>query len=159
MADYYYAKILIPECFITDDVKKVIKYQFAEEYDEIATFLDNGIVELIDTEARWGEFEELENYLRENEIPYTRYTEGGYDSDHCYVHYRPGYELKYVSCTYDGEEFILARDIRQVVEDLIDDKLDREGTIQRLTDLLIQNTSATLPSLESYVQKGKKQHA
>lgn len=153
MSDYYYAKIYIPECFITDEVKKAIEEEFAEEYDEIAMGYENGIAEIINYESKWGEFEELERYLREKEIPYTRYTEGGYNSDHLYVHYRPGHELKYVSCTYDGEELILARDIRQVVQDSLDGKLDKEGIIQRLTDLLIRNTADDLPPLESYVPK------
>lgn len=153
MADYYYAKIYIPECFITDEIKKAIEEEFAEEYDEIAMCFENGIAEIINYESKWGEFEELERYLREKEIPYTRYTEGGYDRDHFYVHYRPGYELKYTSCTYDGKEFILARDIRQVVQDSLDGKLDKEGIIRRLTDLLIQNTADNIPPLESYIQK------
>lgn len=153
MSYYYYAKIYIPKCFITDEVKKAIEEEFAEEYDVIAMCFENEIVEIINCESKWGEFEELERYLREKEIPYTRYTEGGYDRDHFYVHYRPGYELKYLSCTYDGKEFILARDIRQVVQDSLDGKLDKEGIIQRLTDLLIQNTADDLPALESYVPK------
>jgi len=153
MSDYYYTKIYIPECFITDEVKKAIEEEFSEEYDEIEMGYGSGIAEIVGYETKWGEFERLERYLQEKEIPYTRYTEGGYNSDHLYAHYRPGYELKYVTCTYDGEEFILARDIRRVLQDSLDGKLDKEGVIQRLTDLLIRNTADDLPPLESYVPK------
>jgi hypothetical protein len=42
--------------------------------------------------TRWGEFEELEPALREHNIPYTRYTEGGGEFTAERVEFRPGME-------------------------------------------------------------------
>ena len=43
-----------------------------------------------DDEASWGEFDILETFLREHEIPFTRHSAGRYEYDPETVHFRPG---------------------------------------------------------------------
>ena len=45
---------------------------------------------LIDDQARWGEFPDLETFLSEHNIPYTRRTEPKYEYDGELVDFRPG---------------------------------------------------------------------
>jgi len=42
-----------------------------------------------DDEASWGEFDILETFLREHEIPFTRHSAGRYEYDPETVHFRP----------------------------------------------------------------------
>jgi hypothetical protein len=46
-----------------------------------------------DDQASCGEFDILESFLREHEIPFTRRSEGRYEYDPETVHFRPGYGL------------------------------------------------------------------
>jgi hypothetical protein len=39
------------------------------------------LLKLYDDQARWGEFDSLESFLRENGIPYSRWSEGKYEYD------------------------------------------------------------------------------
>lgn len=54
---------------------------------------DNGdgllTLELYDDEASWGEFDDLEEFLREQKIPFIRYTEGKYEFDPEVVAFHP----------------------------------------------------------------------
>ena len=54
---------------------------------------DNGdgllTLRLYDDEASWGEFDDLEEFLREHKIPFVRYTEGKYDYDPEVVGFHP----------------------------------------------------------------------
>jgi hypothetical protein len=51
--------------------------------DLLAARCDDGdnprVLKLFDDQARWGEFEELEKFLREHEITYCRHSEGKYE--------------------------------------------------------------------------------
>jgi hypothetical protein len=46
-----------------------------------------------DDEASYGEFDILESFLREHEIPFTRHSAGRYEYDPETVHFRPGHGL------------------------------------------------------------------
>ena len=46
-----------------------------------------------DDEASCGEFDILESFLREHEIPFTRHSAGRYEYDPETVHFRPGHGL------------------------------------------------------------------
>ena len=51
---------------------------------------DGRVLCLCDDQASWGEFAELESFLQEHEIPYTRHGEGGGSYNGEIVEYRPG---------------------------------------------------------------------
>jgi hypothetical protein len=59
----------------------------------LAARYDNGdgllTLRLYDYEASWGEFDDLEEFLREHKIPFVRYTERKYDCDPEVVGFHP----------------------------------------------------------------------
>ena len=63
---------------------------------------------LIDDQARWGEFPELEAFLQEHNIPYTRRTEPKYEYDGEIVEFRPGSEPVAFTVNGAGEPIISA---------------------------------------------------
>ena len=57
---------------------------------ELFAAAKNGELRLVDDEARGGEFDDLEKFLKEKKIPFDRFTDGKYEYDCEAVHYRPG---------------------------------------------------------------------
>jgi hypothetical protein len=51
---------------------------------------DSQVLRLCDDQASWGEFNDLESFLQEHAIPYTRQSEGGGGYNGEIVEYRPG---------------------------------------------------------------------
>ncbi len=70
--------------------------------DCLLNAVDEDHLELFDHHAPFGEFPELEEFLRENDIPYDRRSEGKYEYDPELVMFRPGRDPVYVYTTQDG---------------------------------------------------------
>ena len=50
---------------------------------------ESGLLHFADTEAAYGEFAELEDWLREHNIPFQRQASGKYEYDPCWIEFRP----------------------------------------------------------------------
>lgn len=151
MADYYSADISFPEKYNTKSLEEMIKRDMEDEEGmEVST--EDGIINYSGM-ARYSEFETAENFMRHHKIPFTRFVDTDHEGDAYYIHYRPGYEDRQIVTNDKGEYIIPAKDIREVVNDLLDDKLSYADTVERLTKLLEVNTDGKLPSLKSYIKK------
>jgi hypothetical protein len=65
------------------------RLQSATEADLPASRDEDGLLHFADDEAAWGEFQELEGWLRENKIPFRRHSEGKYEYSPELVEFRP----------------------------------------------------------------------
>ena len=77
---------------------------------------ESGLLHFADCEIAWGEFEELEGWLREHGIPFERQTSGKYEYDPCFVEFRPdlpGEPDRYTLTTQDGAAGRLPRRDRE----------------------------------------------
>ena len=61
---------------------------------------------LYDDQARWGEFAELEAFLREHDIPFTRQCDGAYEYDPEVVEFRPGSDPVTILTNKSGEPVV-----------------------------------------------------
>jgi hypothetical protein len=65
------------------------RLQSATEADILASRDEDGLLHFADDEAAYGEFQELEGWLRENKIPFRRHSEGKYEYSPELVEFRP----------------------------------------------------------------------
>ncbi len=70
-------------CFDPDTASDLLEACRADSHGAL-------VLKLSDDQARWGEFEQLERFLQDNAIAYTRRSEGKYDCDPEQVEFRPG---------------------------------------------------------------------
>ena len=61
------------------------------------------VLKLMEDDAPWGEFQELEAFLQEHQIPFDRLHEGKYDIDPALRQYRPDLGCLDFHCTNSGE--------------------------------------------------------
>lgn len=121
MADYFHASITIPKKFIDEDehLQQLIKDEnFNDEPDDE----EDGLVQYSETMAHNGEFEYLENYLREAHIPFDRNSSAHYEIDGEHVSYRPAAQgfpkvdvILY--CLGDGDEAIGLDEIKKMLDE------------------------------------------
>ena len=88
MADYYGATLYVPKHLITPELEAMID-EYVREH-EIEDSVVDGIFTLVSYEARWGEFEEIEEALVDAGIPFDRETAPDYGNPAFTVHFRPG---------------------------------------------------------------------
>ena len=65
------------------------RLQSVSEANLLAARDEDGLLHFADAEAAWGEFEELENWLRNHKIPFQRHSEGKYEYSPRLVAFRP----------------------------------------------------------------------
>jgi|MudIll2142460700_1097286.scaffolds.fasta_scaffold67830_4 hypothetical protein len=96
---------------------------------------EDGTITLYDSEARYGEFPELESFLTAHGIPFDRTSEAKWEYDGEIVKFRPGHELYHLLATQDGETSITSEEIEEIAKRLD----DVEGLSKRaLLDLVVQ---------------------
>lgn len=89
---------------------------------------ESGLLHFADCEAAYGEFAELEGWLREHNIPFQRQSCGRYEYDACLVEFRPDLPGKpdtYTLTTQEGAPVICREEIEkamQSMERLVADK-------------------------------------
>jgi len=88
MADYYQATLSIPAHLITPEIKAMID-EYIQEHETEDSVVD-GIFTLVAPEARYGEFEGIEEALVKAEIPFDRETAADYAEPSFTVYFRPG---------------------------------------------------------------------
>jgi hypothetical protein len=79
---------------------------------------DSRVLCLCDDQASWGEFADLESFLQQHAIPYTRHGEGGGSYNGEIVEYRPGSDLIRISVDADGSPTVDIDAIRRVAKGL-----------------------------------------
>ncbi len=88
MADYYGATLSVPAHLITPEIKAMID-EYIQEHETEDSVVD-GIFSLVAPEARYGEFEEIEEALVGAEIPFDRETVADYGEPAFTMYFRPG---------------------------------------------------------------------
>jgi len=79
----------------------------------------SGTLELCDDEARCGQFEELEAFLRKHGIGYDRHSDGKYEFNAERVMYRPGMKEPKVLPANNGDDVLVrADDVLEIVKEL-----------------------------------------
>jgi len=90
------------------------------EADLRATRDEDGLLHFADAEANWGEFQELEAWLKEHRIPFRRFSEGKYEYPAEIVAHRPDlkgkrYQHGYTLATPEGKPVVLVAEIEKVI--------------------------------------------
>ena len=109
-------------------------------------------------EARWGEFEELEGFLRKHEIPFTRKSTGRYEYNPERVEYRPGRAALCHETNSAGEPVLVASELVPVADLLAaalelsenHSTVDSWSLVKTATRLLQEQLPPALPSLEPF---------
>ena len=103
--------------------------------EELLANLENGQIWLCDEESH-GEFPELENACRKLRLPYTRYAEGGVETDAELVDWRPGMRkaLTRIASNCDQSTiYVPAGEVRRALEHV---KAGRTQQAQRILERL-----------------------
>ena len=98
---------------------------------------------LCDDQASWGQFENLERFLREHQIPFTRRTEGRYEYDPEIVEYRPVYGAITLAANHAGQPTVVAADL-EPVEHLLDAAIKLAETDSGANIVSLMQTALTL---------------
>ena len=89
--------------------------QGADDLRDACANEDEGqVLILYDDEARCGEFESLERFLREHQIAYTRRSEGRYEYSPQTVEFRPPDQLVEYPCSADFEPMVAATQLSPI---------------------------------------------
>jgi len=131
MSDNYWGKLEFPAGLIDAEVTEALeaegvnmaKLDPSESCDDYA-WVEDGIFTLEDSQARYGQFEDLENLLRLKGIPFDRESAGYYEFIPERVIFRPGVngapprEL----CFYlsDGDPVVKVEEVRKALAEGID---------------------------------------
>ena len=79
----------------------------------------SGTLELMNDQARYGQFEELEAFLVKHKIPFDRHSDAKYEFDPERVVFRPGMKgPKILPATNDDDVLVRADDVMDVVKAL-----------------------------------------
>jgi hypothetical protein len=111
-----------------------------------------GLLHFADCEIAWGEFQELEGWLREHDIPFQRQSSGKYEYDPCFVEFRPDLPRKPdrdTLTTQEGAPVICHEEIEKAIRQmakLVDDK--RRSATKRLEawERIYRRLSHSIPS-------------
>jgi hypothetical protein len=128
---------------------------------ELMSARDAEHLHLYDDQASWGQFADLENFLRKHSIPFDRQSEGKYGYDPELVNYRPDQGAKVCITTASGDPVVQTAELQPVVRSL--DALGkqlRQGKItgvnvlrriERLGKLLRSKLPPVAPPLAPFV--------
>jgi hypothetical protein len=109
---------------------------------------------LCDEQARWGEFEKLEGFLRKSQIPYIRQSSGKYDFDAEVSSYRPEQGLFTWPTNMAGEPIVAGSMLQKIekkwttlVNSLQRGRVQLDKLAPRLEKLLAQLRQTLPPNL------------
>lgn len=118
---------------------------------------ESGLLHFADCEAAWGEFEELEGWLREHDIPFKRHSSGKYEYLPELVEFRPdlGEEIQTMT-TDSGEPLVCKGELVPILKSMA--RLQRSkrpldaqvAAWRRLAVKLAKLVPPTLPPLPSF---------
>jgi hypothetical protein len=113
---------------------------------------ESGLLHFADCEAAWGEFEELEGWLREHGIPFQRQTSGKYEYDPCFVEFRPDLPRKpdrHTLTTQNGAPVISREEIEKSMQGMAKLVNDSKRTAEkrlRAWERIYRRLSRSMPS-------------
>ncbi len=90
---------------------------------------NDGLLRLCDDEVAWGEFRDLEGWLQEHGIPYTRRSDGKYEHDPVVVEFRPEEGL---------HEMVADKALRPVIP--VSEVRDAANILRTAADLMRENS-------------------
>ena len=121
---------------------------------------ESGLLHFADCEAAYGEFAELEGWLREHNIPFQRQSSGRYEYDPCFVEFRPdlpGKPDRYTLTTQEGAPVICREEIEKALQSMArlvkDKKRSAEKRLQaweRIYRKLSHSIPPKLPPLPKF---------
>ena len=109
------------------------------EADILAARDEDGLLHFADVEAAWGEFEELEGWLREHNLPFRRRSEGKYEHMPELVEFRPDLKGKrnrdvYAITSPEGAPMVFASEVEAIATRMAKLSANRKrSATQRLT--------------------------
>ncbi len=139
-------------------------FQPAKPDDLLAARCDTGdgllLLRLFDYEASWGEFNDLEEFLREHDIAFCRYTEGKYDFDPEVVAFHPTCGLVQSLTDHSRNATVQASALKPIAATLAktvteiksgkQDPAKLQRKLQRLCGKLRKCLPPEVPALESF---------
>lgn len=88
----------------------------AEVLREACVEIDGvNVLRLCDEQARWGEFSDIETFLRQEQLPFRRYSEGDYSCSSELVYGCPGLGRKTIVTNLDRQPVIITAGVEQVL--------------------------------------------
>lgn len=125
----------------------------SSEADILAARDDDGLLHFADNEASWGEFQELEGWLREHKLPFRRRSEGKYEYSACEIEFRPDLKGKrnrdvYVTTSPEGAPTVFVSEVEVIttrMAKLVGDR--KRSATQRLEswERLLKRLTLVLP--------------
>ncbi len=120
MADYFWGRIEIGGVLRRKDLLQFCQAVGATDEFELLRSVEDGHVVLDDCEARYGQFEELEDVCREVGLPYVRHSDGKYEFSPEIVFWQPGMEGAYAVITdHDHNMQVSMDDVRAIRDALV----------------------------------------
>jgi hypothetical protein len=155
MSDCYYGEISIPYYFITPAIRKMLDESAEDERDNNPAFAS-----ISNCDARWGKFEDIEDFCKTKKVPFTAYSGSYYDYDPERRFFRPiieddscignnKYLFHCIPLTAGDYEYIPMYEINKILE-----KEDNtlESVISTLKSLKRNYDYNHIPHLSSYVE-------
>ena len=111
------------------------------EVDILAARDEDGLLHFADVEAAWGEFEELEGWLRVHNLPFRRRSEGKYEHAPELVEFRPDLKGKrdrdvHAMTSPEGMPMVFASEVEAITTRMAKLSVDRKrSAMQRLREL------------------------
>ena len=91
-----------------------------ENGEELLRELDTeGRLDMWDESARWGRFEELEDFCEKNKLWFQRHTSGFYDHPEHIAFFRPGFKEARSADMVDGYDSFRREDVIEMLKDCI----------------------------------------
>jgi len=130
MADRFWGRITIGGYLRRNDMDRFCR-EAEIRTDKIADFIEDGRFVLEDSEARYGQFEDLEKLCRKLGLPYIRQSGGMYEYSPEYSFWIPGMDSPVsVLLDHDGNMTVAMDDVRAALAVL------REGDAARAEEML-----------------------
>ncbi|MBT3381185.1 MAG: hypothetical protein HN742_11225 [Lentisphaerae bacterium] len=120
MADYFWGRIEIGGDLRRQHLPRFCQAVGADDEFDLLRFIEDGHIVLDNCEARYGQFEELEDACREIGLPYTRQSDGKYEFSPEVVFWQPGMTGAYTVITdHDHNMQVSMDDVRAIRDALV----------------------------------------
>jgi len=109
----------IKDCLVEHENVEITAGDVVSLYDSVEVKITDGVFLLHDGEARYGEFEELENLLVKKGIPFDRESGMDWNAPACIRIFRPGPPVfEHVDANPDAyEQVVSVRKLREIIND------------------------------------------
>ena len=130
----------VPRALVPELCGTIIREQLSQDWDgdpfepedeeDLTDALDHeGHLFLCDHEARWGQFDDLEKFLRQHGIPYDRHSSAKYEYDAQLAQFRPGLDIRCDLASEDGRPLVDRDEVEKVRDALRAGKVEEARTL------------------------------